>query len=199
VRPGAVVAIAIPVTLAAVFLVMQTMGIDLHRVSLGALIIALALLVDDAMTTTDAMLRRLAVGDTDRDGGDLRLFALAAPMLTGTLITIAGFVPIGFAESQGGEYTISLFQVVAIALIASWLVAVLFTPILGSILLKPPGRLERAAQPGRLLRAYASLPEPSRSARAHHHRDHRWGCSRWRSSASARSTGSSSRPPTATS
>ena len=73
-RPGAVVAIAIPVTLATVFLVMQTLGIDLHRVSLGALIIALALLVDDAMTTTDAMLRRLAVGDTVEQGRDLRLF-----------------------------------------------------------------------------------------------------------------------------
>ncbi len=149
VRPGAVVAIAIPITLATVFLVMQTLGIDLHRVSLGALIIALALLVDDAMTTTDAMLRRLAVGDTVDKAATFAYSRLAAPMLTGTLITIAGFVPIGFAESQAGEYTISLFQVVAIALIASWFVAVLFTPILGAVLLqarpRPTRRRSRAA------------------------------------------------------
>ena len=115
VRPGAVVAIAIPVTLATVFLVMQVMGIDLHRVSLGALIIALALLVDDAMTTVDATLRGLASGQTMQQASSSAYSKLAAPMLTGTLITIAGFVPIGFAQSQAGEYTISLFQVVAIA------------------------------------------------------------------------------------
>lgn len=153
VRPGAVVAIAIPITLAVVFLVMQTLGIDLHRVSLGALIIALALLVDDAMTTTDAMLRRLAVGDTLDKAATFAYSRLAAPMLTGTLITIAGFVPIGFAESQAGEYTISLFQVVAIALIASWFVAVLFTPILGGLILKPPATAEAPA-PGPILRGY---------------------------------------------
>ena len=112
VRPGAVVAIAIPVTLATVFLVMQVMGIDLHRVSLGALIIALALLVDDAMTTVDATLRGLASGQTMQQASSSAYSKLAAPMLTGTLITIAGFVPIGFAQSQAGEYTISLFQVV---------------------------------------------------------------------------------------
>jgi multidrug efflux pump len=173
VRPGAVVAVAIPVTLAAVFLVMQTMGIDLHRVSLGALIIALALLVDDAMTTTDAMLRRLAVGDTvDRAAATFAYSRLAAPMLTGSLITIAGFVPIGFAESQGGEYTVSLFQVVAIALIASWLVAVLFTPIIGSILLKTP-RLERAAAAGPPAAGLCELPEPCDPRALDHHRDHR--------------------------
>lgn len=153
-RPGAMVAIAIPVTLATTFLVMQTLGIDLHRVSLGALIIALALLVDDAMTTTDSMLRRLAAGDPIEKAGTYAYGKLAAPMLTGTLITIAGFVPIGFAESQGGEYMISLFQVIAIALIASWLVAVLVTPIMGGVLLKapPPGTVE--APPGRILRLY---------------------------------------------
>jgi multidrug efflux pump subunit AcrB len=154
VRPGAVVAVAIPVTLAAVFLVMQTLNIDLHRVSLGALIIALALLVDDAMTTVDAMLRRLAIGETIDQAAVFAYRTLAAPMLTGTLITIAGFVPIGFAESQAGEYTISLFLVVAIALIASWFVAVLFTPIIGAVLLKPPTPGTAAEEPGRLLRAY---------------------------------------------
>jgi multidrug efflux pump subunit AcrB len=157
VRPGAVVAIAIPLTLAIVFLIMQTMQIDLQRVSLGALIIALALLVDDAMTTVDATLRRLAVGDSIEQAAGFAYRTLAAPMLIGTLITIASFVPIGFAESQGGEYTISLFQVVAVALITSWLVAVLFTPILGSVLLKPPAAGAAAPQPGRVLLAYQGL------------------------------------------
>jgi multidrug efflux pump subunit AcrB len=157
IRPGAVVAAAIPITLAAVFLVMQTLGIDLQRVSLGALIIALALLVDDAMTTVDAMLRRLAAGDTLSGAATFAYRTLAAPMLTGTLITIAGFIPIGFAASAGGEYLISLFQVVAIALIASWFVAVLFTPIIGSVLLKPPAPGEAQKPPGAILRAFTGL------------------------------------------
>jgi multidrug efflux pump subunit AcrB len=157
VRPGAVVAIAIPVTLAAVFLIMQTLGIDLHRVSLGALIIALALLVDDAMTTVDATMGGLANGQTMADASISAYSKLAAPMLTGTLITIAGFVPIGFAESQAGEYTISLFQVVAIALLTSWLVAVLFTPILSSLLLRPPKQDSAPAGEGVLLRTYSRL------------------------------------------
>jgi multidrug efflux pump subunit AcrB len=153
VRAGAIVALAIPVTLAVAFLVMEIMGIDLQRVSLGALIIALALLVDDAMTTTDAIMRRLAAGDTVAAGATYAYDKLAAPMLIGTLVTIAGFVPIGFAQSQAGEYTISLFQVVAIALIASWLVAVLFTPIFAGALLKPPAA-GTTAEPGRFLKAY---------------------------------------------
>ncbi|MCA3445343.1 MAG: efflux RND transporter permease subunit [Rhodobacter sp.] len=157
VRPGAVVAIAIPITMAIVFLIMQTMQIDLQRVSLGALIIALALMVDDAMTTVDAMLRRLAAGDKIEKAASFAYRTLAAPMLIGTLITIAGFVPIGFAESQGGEYTISLFQVVAIALITSWFVAVLFAPILGAVLLKPPAAGAAEPPPGRFLRAYQGL------------------------------------------
>lgn len=156
VRAGAVVAVAIPVTLAAAFLVMDVMGIDLQRVSLGALIISLALLVDDAMTTTDAVLRRLAAGDTVAEGATYAYRRLAAPMLTGTLITIAGFVPIGFAQSQAGEYTISLFQVVAITLIASWLVAVVFTPIIAGVLLKPPSAAV-SQEPGRFLRAFGKF------------------------------------------
>ncbi|MCO5063875.1 MAG: efflux RND transporter permease subunit [Rhizobiaceae bacterium] len=155
VRPGAVVAIAIPVTLATVFLVMQVMGIDLHRVSLGALIIALALLVDDAMTTVDATLRGLANGQTMTDASKSAYSKLAAPMLTGTLITIAGFVPIGFAQSQAGEYTISLFQVVAIALIASWFVAVVFTPIISSYLLKAPKPGASSGEDSFLVRTYS--------------------------------------------
>ena len=156
-RAGAMVAVAIPVTLATVFLFMSLLGIDLQRVSLGALIIALALLVDDAMTTTDSMLRRLAAGDTLDQAASFTYRTLAAPMLTGTLITIAGFVPIGFAAGQGGEYLSSLFQVVALALLTSWLVAVLFTPIVGGVILKPPPPGSGDAPPGRILRTYAGL------------------------------------------
>jgi multidrug efflux pump subunit AcrB len=157
IRPGAVVAIAIPVTLSIVFLIMQSMQIDLQRVSLGALIIALALLVDDAMTTVDATLRRLAAGDTMEKAASFAYTTLAAPMLIGTLITIASFVPIGFAESQGGEYTISLFQVVAIALLTSWLVAVIFTPLLSSAILKAPPAGTAEPPPGKVLLVYQSM------------------------------------------
>jgi multidrug efflux pump subunit AcrB len=157
VRPGAVVAVAIPVTIAMVFVVMQVLGIDLHRVSLGALIIALALLVDDAMTTVDAMLRRLAAGDRIKDAAEFAYRTLAAPMLTGTLVTIAGFIPIGFAASNAGEYTRSIFEVVGIALIASWFAAVLFTPVIGSALLKAPAVGTAPARPGFLLRGYAAI------------------------------------------
>ncbi|MGH6896070.1 MAG: efflux RND transporter permease subunit, partial [Geminicoccaceae bacterium] len=114
-RPGAVVALAIPLTLAIVFPLMESAGIDLQRISLGALIIALTLLVDDAMTTVDAMIRRLAAGDSKEQAATFAYRTLAAPMLTGTLVTIAGFVPIGFAASAAGEYTFSIFAVVGIA------------------------------------------------------------------------------------
>ena len=117
VRPGAVVALAIPFTLAIVFAVMDVANIDLHRISLGALIIALTLLVDDAMTTVDAMIRRLGAGDTSDQAATFAYRTLAAPMLIGTLVTIASFVPIGFAQSSAGEYTFSIFSVVGISLI----------------------------------------------------------------------------------
>jgi multidrug efflux pump len=157
VRPGAVVALAIPLTLAIVFAVMEIAGIDLHRISLGALIIALTLLVDDAMTTVDAVLRRLAAGDTKEESATFAYRTLAAPMLAGTLITIAGFVPIGFAQSSAGEYTFSIFAVVAIALVTSWLVAVIFAPVIGMSILKPPKDSGGEEKPGRLLRAYRGL------------------------------------------
>ena len=137
-RPGAVVALAIPLTLAIVFVVMGVTNTDLHRISLGALIIALGLLVDDAMTTVDAMMRRLAAGDSMEAAGSYAYKHLAAPMLIGTLVTIAGFVPIGFAQSSAGEYTFSIFSVVGIALIVSWFVAVIFAPLIGVALLKVP-------------------------------------------------------------
>ncbi|MFS2008652.1 efflux RND transporter permease subunit [Azospirillum sp. CT11-132] len=153
VRAGTVVAITIPLTLAIVFPVMGLMSIDLQRVSLGALIIALALLVDDALTTVDAMTRRLAAGDRMEVAAVYAYKALAMAMLSGTLVTIAGFVPIGFAQSSAGEYTFSIFAVVGIALIASWLVAMVFAPLLGTMLLRPPKSGQRE-EPGPVLRLY---------------------------------------------
>ena len=156
VRPGTVVALAIPLTLAIVFAVMDIANIDLHRISLGALIIALGLLVDDAMTTVDAMLRRLGAGDTKDEAATFAYRTLAAPMLIGTLVTIASFVPIGFAKSSAGEYTFSIFSVVGISLIVSWLVAVIFAPLLGKAILKPP-KVEKDPKPSKLLAVYGSF------------------------------------------
>ena len=147
VRPGLIIALSIPLTLAIVFPVMQLAGIDMQRISLGALIIALALLVDDAMTTTDATLTRLAAGDDKVQAASFAFRTYALAMLAGTLVTIAGFVPVGFAASSAGEYTFSLFAVVSIALIASWFVAVVFAPLLGAAILKPP-RTAQSAAPG---------------------------------------------------
>ena len=156
VRPGAVVALSIPLTLAIVFPVMDFFDIDLQRISLGALIIALTLLVDDAMTTVDAMIRRLAAGDSMEDAATFAYRTLAAPMLTGTLVTIAGFVPIGFAASTAGEYTFSIFAVVGIALIVSWFVAVMFAPLIGMTVLKAP-KEQGEQEPGRVMRMYQGL------------------------------------------
>jgi multidrug efflux pump subunit AcrB len=156
VRPGLVIATAIPLTLAVVFSVMEIVNIDMQRISLGALIIALALMVDDAMTTTDAMLTRLAQGDSKVDAATFAFRTYAIAMLAGTLVTIAGFVPVGFAASSAGEYTFSLFAVVAIALIVSWFVAVLFAPLLGIAILKPPSA-ERSSEPGFVFRTYKAF------------------------------------------
>lgn len=156
VRAGLVVAIAIPLTMAAVFVIMQMVSIDLQRISLGALIIALGLLVDDAMTTVDAMSRRLAAGDDQMKAGSYAYEKLAFAMLSGALVTIAGFVPIGFAQSSAGEYTFSIFAVVGIALIASWVVAVLFVPVVGVSLLRAPKNAGAQAE-GRLLLGYRKI------------------------------------------
>jgi multidrug efflux pump subunit AcrB len=157
VRPGIVVALSIPLTLSIVFPLMSVFGIDLQRVSLGALIIALALLVDDAMTTVDAMLRRLGAGDSKDAAATYAYRTLAAPMLTGTLVTIAGFLPIGFADGSAAEYTFSIFAVVAIALLVSWLVAVVFAPLIGMAALRPPAVAAVPARPALPMRAYAAL------------------------------------------
>ncbi|UPK25360.1 efflux RND transporter permease subunit [Bradyrhizobium sp. 195] len=153
IRPGLIIALAIPLTLAIAFPIMEMARIDMQRISLGALIIALALLVDDAMTTTDATLNRLAQGDSKVDAATFAYRSHAFAMLAGTLVTIAGFIPVGFAASSAGEYTFSLFAVVAIALLVSWLVAVIFTPLLGVIILVPP-KQQAAAAPGRIFRLY---------------------------------------------
>jgi multidrug efflux pump subunit AcrB len=126
---------------------------------LGALIIALGLLVDDAMITVESMVTRLEQGDDKERAATFAYTSTAFPMLTGTLVTIAGFVPIGFARSGAGEYTFSIFAVVAIALIASWCVAVLFAR-----------RLDSQATQGEALREawpdHACLPRPSRAGHA---------------------------------
>jgi multidrug efflux pump subunit AcrB len=152
-RAGAVVALAIPLVLAAVFVAMTFSGIDLQRISLGALIIALGLLVDDAMITVETMVTRLEHGDDKERAATFAYTSTAFPMLTGTLVTAAGFVPIGFARSAAGEYTFSIFAVVAIALIISWVVAVLFAPLLGVWILKKP-KAKHSGEPGPIMRAF---------------------------------------------
>ena len=157
VRAGLVVALSIPLTLAVVFPIMQFFHIDLQRISLGALIIALGLLVDDAMSTIDVMTARLAAGDTKERAATFAYRSLAFPMLTGTFVTAAGFVPIGFAKSSAGEYTFSIFVVVSIALVVSWFVAVLFAPLLGVVILKAPKPGAAAKKPGRLMGGFREM------------------------------------------
>lgn len=163
-RAGAVVALSIPLVLAAVFVAMQLIGIDLQRISLGALIIALGLLVDDAMITVETMVTRLEHGDDKEHAATFAYSSTAFPMLTGTLITVAGFVPIGFARSASGEYTFSIFAVVGIALIASWLVAVLFSPLLGVWVLKKPEAVN-SGEPGAIMRTFRRVLELAMRAR----------------------------------
>ena len=158
VRAGAVVALSIPLVLAAVFTVMSLTGIDLQRISLGALIIALGLLVDDAMITVESMVTRLERGDDKEHAASFAYTSTAFPMLTGTLVTVAGFVPIGFARGAAGEYTFSIFAVVAIALLASWVVAVVFSPLLGVWLLKKP-KAAHSHEPGPIMRAFRRFLE----------------------------------------
>ncbi|MGO3932790.1 efflux RND transporter permease subunit [Rhodopseudomonas pseudopalustris] len=134
-RAGLVVAISIPLVLAITFMVMSYSGISLQRISLGALIIALGLLVDDAMIAVEMMVARLEVGDTLAKAATYVYTSTAFPMLTGTLVTVAGFIPIGLNSSAAGEFTFTLFVVIAVSLLTSWIVAVLFTPLLGVTIL----------------------------------------------------------------
>ncbi|MBY0320491.1 MAG: efflux RND transporter permease subunit [Reyranella sp.] len=155
-RPGAIVAASIPLTLAITFPIMQGFDIDLQRISLGALIIALSLLVDSAMTTVDVMTTRIAQGENTEQAASFAYKTLAFPMLTGTFVTAAGFVPIGFAQSAAGEYTFSIFAVVTITLFVSWFVAVLFAPLLGVALLRPP-KAAASDKPNIVLRTFRTL------------------------------------------
>jgi len=136
IRPGLVVALTIPLVLAITFLFMSIFSIDLHKISLGALIIALGLLVDDAIIAVEMMVRKMEEGMSRFEAATFAYTSTAMPMLTGTLITAAGFLPIGLAKSAAGEYTFSMFSVNAIALIISWFVAVVFTPYIGFLILK---------------------------------------------------------------
>ena len=136
-RTGTVVALSIPLVLAMTFLAMKAFGIDLQRISLGALVISLGLLVDDAIITAEMMVVKMEQGWDRFKAATFAYTSTAFPMLTGTLITAAGFTPVGFAKSAAGEYTFSIFAVVTIALLVSWIVAVVFTPWLGYKLLDP--------------------------------------------------------------
>src|SRR5215467_1627533 len=130
-RTGFVVAASVPLVLAIVFIVMNVLGIDLHRISLGALIIALGLLVDDAIIAVEMMVVKMEQGWDRIRAASFAWESTAFPMLTGTLVTAAGFLPIGFANSAVGEYAGGIFWIVAISLVASWFVAVIFTPYIG--------------------------------------------------------------------
>jgi multidrug efflux pump subunit AcrB len=135
-RPGMVVGITIPLVLAITFVTMYYWGVGLHKISLGSLIIALGLLVDDAIIAVEMMVRKLEEGYDKARAATFAYEATAMPMLTGTLITAVGFLPIGMAKSTVGEYTFAIFAVTAAALLISWLVSVYFVPYLGTLLLK---------------------------------------------------------------
>ena len=145
-RSGIVVAITIPVVLATTFLVMQLNNIGLHKISLGALILALGLLVDDAIIAVEMMSSKMEQGWDRAKAASFSYSSTAMPMLTGTLVTVAGFLPIATAASSTGEYTRSIFQVSAIALVISWFAAVIFVPYLGYHLL-PDYDLPNAQKP----------------------------------------------------
>ena len=194
-RTGMVVALSVPLVLAIVFFVMSLMGMDLNRITLGALIIALGLLVDDAIIAIEMMVVKTEAGwDRTRAAGaawDITAF----PMLTGTLVTAAGFIPVGFAASAVAEYAGGIFWVVAIALIVSWFVAVIFTPYLGVMLL--PRQAAAAHDPygsRDLPRLRAAIDACLRHRLQGGRRRRRRSSSR-RSSASATCSSSSSRSP----
>ena len=147
-RPGLVVGITIPLVLALTFLAMWYWGIGLHKVSLGSLIIALGLLVDDAIIAVEMMVRKMEEGYDKVRAATFAYEITAMPMLTGTLITAVGFLPIGLAKSTTGEYTFAIFAVTVIALVLSWLVSVYFVPYLGTLLLRVPPHLQAAADAG---------------------------------------------------
>ncbi len=154
-RTGVVAVLSIPLVFAITFLAMWLFGIGLHKISLGALILALGLLVDDAIIAIEMMAVKLEEGWERAKAASFAYTSTAMPMLTGTLVTVAGFLPIATAQSSTGEYTRSIFQVNAIALIASWVVAVVFIPYLGYQLL--PDFAKKRGEPTRFERAVVAL------------------------------------------
>ncbi len=161
-RTGIVVALAVPLVLAIVFIVMDTASMNLDRITLGALIIALGLLVDDAIISVEMMLLKMEQGVNRLDAAAFAWTSTAFPMLTGTLVTAAGFLPVGFAKSSAGEYAGGIFWVVGLSLVVSWFVAVIFTPYLGVKLMpnfshaSRQGREQHGSGAYRLLRAAVS-------------------------------------------
>ena len=151
-RAGVVVALSVPLTLSMALGFMLWRGTELERISLGALILALGLLVDDAIIAIEAMLVKLEAGWDRMRAAGFAWTSTAGPMLTGTLITVAGFIPVGFAQSTAGEYAGGIFWVVGAALVASWVVAVVFTPYLGAALLKVKPHAGHEAYQGRASR-----------------------------------------------
>jgi multidrug efflux pump len=163
-RTGVVVALSVPLVLAIVFIVMDAMSLDLHRITLGALIIALGLLVDDAIIAVEMMVVKMEQGWDRERAGSFAWTSTAFPMLTGTLVTAMGFLPIGLANSAVGEYAGGIFWVVGVALVASWFVAVVFTPFLGVKLLPNVAHRTQHADPnavydGRFYRAFRRVLE----------------------------------------
>ena len=155
-RAGIIVTLAIPLTLAITFVAMEYAGISLQRISLGALIIALGLLVDDAMIAIEMMVARLEAGDSLRRAATYIYTSTAFPMLTGTLVTVASFIPVGLNNSNAGEFTFTLFVVVAVSLIVSWVVAVVFMPILG-VAIMPKTLKGHAGRKGFFSRVFAAV------------------------------------------
>ena len=174
-RTGIVVAIAIPIVLAGTFLLMDWLHIGLHKISLGALILALGLLVDDAIIAVEMMAAKMEQGWARVDAAAFAFTSTAMPMLTGTLVTVAGFLPIATAVSSTGEYTRSIFQVSAIALSLSWIAAVIVVPYLGFHLLPEAHQTHGPSLWQRLKARVTGRPMPSQAktqAQAHtHHTD----------------------------
>jgi multidrug efflux pump len=167
-RTGIVVAISIPVVLATTFLMMNSLDIGLHKISLGALILALGLLVDDAIIAVEMMASKMEQGWDRVKAASFAYNSTAMPMLTGTLVTVAGFLPIATATSSTGEYTRSIFQVSAIALIISWFAAVIFVPYLGYHLLPDYSHAPKPSRIGLWFKSKLGLTEQDHQDNHHH-------------------------------
>jgi multidrug efflux pump len=164
-RTGLVVAISIPLVLAATFLAMNMLNVGLHKVSLGALVLALGLLVDDAIIAVEMMWVKMEQGWERTRAASFAYTSTAGPMLSGTLVTVAGFIPIALAKSSTGEYAFAFFQINAIALLISWLAAVIAIPWLGYKLLPDP---RAPQQPGLIERRLPRLAQHLASTRPRH-------------------------------